>query len=706
MNSSNRFILAAVLALSAGLALAQETAGRVIAAVGDVTIDREGKRLPATVGSPVMTGDQLVLGVQSNAQIRLTDQSIIALRPETVFKLTEYAFQGQPPERQRSAFELVKGGMRTVTGLIGRALNRPEAYSVVTPTATIGIRGTHYSLVHCDGGCRGPGGAVAPNGTYGAVTDGRIAVANRAGERVFGADQYFQVASRDASPQPLIAPPPFLRDRLEGRARARDRQQESQQARAQGGTGGQQGQASQGSQGSASAATATPATATATTTRTGSESATTVAQTGLGATTGDTGLSGLVSSPTPVVLPTTTLVNTFVSNETLTSGGLASTIQPGLSGTVFYRLAGPFSIPVSCATPPCDSINRGDIILGVNYALQRAYVRLAIGTSGTTIVNAGTPLNSDGIPITVSGGSVNFGITLNRADYPNQQGAFRCFGCGSGTTATLSYLSSMSVSGTISGGIASLTFTGVDSDGAHTFQASLSQVAPPNTDAAAAVVPRSGGGADTLAGAYWDASVDAQRRLTAIGPSVGGPQASAGSANNVLVGAAPAVGNLAWGYWSGSGGQITDGSYQTSTTNSSTIVPWITGTATNTLPVTLGSTSYMMIGGSVNGGQGTLNSASLSADFVNRTMAISLNASNTSAGTTFQMAGSSGISAINGRFSAGFSSVTCSGSCGTGTPSGSFGGFFAGSQAEGAGVAFTAGYGTGNGVNGVAAFKR
>ena len=65
--------------------------------------------------------------------------------------------------------------------------------------------------------------------------------------------------------------------------------------------------------------------------------------------------------------------------------------------------------------------------------------------------------NTDGIPITVSGGSVNFNSTVSLSDYPTQQGAFRCFGCGAGSSAT--YLNSMTVSGTISGGTASLTFS-------------------------------------------------------------------------------------------------------------------------------------------------------------------------------------------------------------------------------------------------------
>jgi hypothetical protein len=47
--------------------------------------------------------------------------------------------------------DLVKGGMRAVTGAI--AQRRPEAYKVRTPVATLGVRGTEYYLRICEQDC-------------------------------------------------------------------------------------------------------------------------------------------------------------------------------------------------------------------------------------------------------------------------------------------------------------------------------------------------------------------------------------------------------------------------------------------------------------------------------------------------------------------------------------------------------------------------
>src|SRR6267142_2161702 len=209
-------IIIVVLLSAPGLALAQ--AGRFLLAVGDVVVARGQAEIRAAAGTLVQAGDTIRVGAASNAQIRMTDESIVGLRPGTVFGIDAYEYSGQA--EPRSIFSLLKGGFRTVTGAIGRLHNR-ERYAVRTPTATIGIRGTHYTVVHCDNDCGGADRGSISNGTYGGVTDGRIEVVNQTGEHEFAANTFFYVASAGTAPQNLIAPPNFLYDRLEGQARSR-----------------------------------------------------------------------------------------------------------------------------------------------------------------------------------------------------------------------------------------------------------------------------------------------------------------------------------------------------------------------------------------------------------------------------------------------------------------------------------------------------
>ncbi len=224
-------------------------AGRVLMAVGDVVAVRGAQELRLGVGAAVESGDTVRLGPDSNAQIRMSDESIISLRERTVFRIDEYVYSGKVDGSEKSLFSLLAGGMRTVTGIIGN-LRSTEKYAVRTATSTIGIRGTHYTLRECQNDCfepRGAGGTAGapiqlasaarndagplaqapapvgkpvPDGTYGGVTDGRIGVVNNVADQEFGAKQYFYVANRDTSPQGLLVPPGFLFDRLDGQKRS------------------------------------------------------------------------------------------------------------------------------------------------------------------------------------------------------------------------------------------------------------------------------------------------------------------------------------------------------------------------------------------------------------------------------------------------------------------------------------------------------
>jgi hypothetical protein len=234
---------AALLAASCALLLAlplpaaAQVIGRVLLAVGEVFAERGGVTRPLAVGAPVENRDTVRVGASSNAQIRFNDESVVALRPDTTFRIEEFNYAGRQDGAERAVFNLIAGGMRTVTGLVGRINQRN--YQVRTATSTIGIRGTNYNLVHCDAACANPDGSRAPSGTYGGVYDGSINVGNQTGDRTFGNDEFFFVAGPNVAPQSLIAPPSFLGDRLAGMQRT------TQQAASGGSSGG--GDAASGS---------------------------------------------------------------------------------------------------------------------------------------------------------------------------------------------------------------------------------------------------------------------------------------------------------------------------------------------------------------------------------------------------------------------------------------------------------------------------
>lgn len=136
----NRTGLLLALISTAFAGQAQAAAGRVEFAVGPATVvGVDGRTRPAGRGTEVDTGD-VVRTNDGRVQMRMTDGAFISLQPNTEFGIKDYKFEGRTDGSENALFSLVKGAMRTVTGLIGR-VNRKK-YLVTTPTATVGIRGT------------------------------------------------------------------------------------------------------------------------------------------------------------------------------------------------------------------------------------------------------------------------------------------------------------------------------------------------------------------------------------------------------------------------------------------------------------------------------------------------------------------------------------------------------------------------------------
>lgn len=199
-----------------GSLFAAEPAGRVLILQGSAVAVRASQEIPLARGAQVQSGDLVKVADGSSLQIRFVDESVVALRAGTQFQIKNFKFS-ETGEQDRSVFGLLKGGMRTITGIIGK--RNPKNYSLEADTATIGIRGTHYTAVRCAADCTNDDGTQAEDGLYGSVTDGRIVVVNQAGETEFGRDQYFMVAGPDVAPRSLIAPPGFLRERIASLAR-------------------------------------------------------------------------------------------------------------------------------------------------------------------------------------------------------------------------------------------------------------------------------------------------------------------------------------------------------------------------------------------------------------------------------------------------------------------------------------------------------
>ena len=148
-------------------------------------------------GDAVNEGDTLSSALAASAQIKMLDGGLISLRPDSRLKIDSYKFNGKQDGSEQGFFSLFKGGFRAVTGLIGQ-LNKNN-YRIVTPAATIGIRGTdHETLVVAPGSVLA---GLAPVGTYNKVNTGETSMTNDKGTISILPNQMGFVGAADQKPQ-------------------------------------------------------------------------------------------------------------------------------------------------------------------------------------------------------------------------------------------------------------------------------------------------------------------------------------------------------------------------------------------------------------------------------------------------------------------------------------------------------------------------
>lgn len=162
---------ALLVALAAAYPLLGHTgeAARLDFASGTVAaMNPAGVSRPVTKGSNISSGDTVVTGDGGRAQLRFTDGGMVSLQPGSEFKVDNYQYTGKEDGEEKGFFSLIKGGLRTITGLVGRT--NKNAYKVTTSVATIGIRGTEFTIAY-----------TGSNGIAVSTGEGMIEVCNNAG---------------------------------------------------------------------------------------------------------------------------------------------------------------------------------------------------------------------------------------------------------------------------------------------------------------------------------------------------------------------------------------------------------------------------------------------------------------------------------------------------------------------------------------------
>lgn len=115
-------------------------------------------------GQKILVGDRLQTGQNGFLYIRLEDEGLFILRPNSQGSIAAFAHHPQDAQKNEVKLELQRGTARVVTGKAAKEAR--DRFRLNTPVAAIGVRGTDFTVFTNDGVTRA------------AINSGTIVVSN------------------------------------------------------------------------------------------------------------------------------------------------------------------------------------------------------------------------------------------------------------------------------------------------------------------------------------------------------------------------------------------------------------------------------------------------------------------------------------------------------------------------------------------------
>lgn len=190
--------------------------GALVTADGPVAVEGSlGQQRSLQAVDNVRRGDTLTTDAKTEASVRLLDGTTLLLRTGSSVLLKEFRFGSKDGHEGALNLKLLKGAMRTISGMIPK--DAKSQYALETPKATLKVRGTDYAVRICEEAdqCQIDGAPALP-GLYAGVLEGGIDLGNAGGSSPANAGDVVRVDTPEAAaadaPEaaPLVFTPPEL----------------------------------------------------------------------------------------------------------------------------------------------------------------------------------------------------------------------------------------------------------------------------------------------------------------------------------------------------------------------------------------------------------------------------------------------------------------------------------------------------------------
>ncbi len=117
--------------------------GQIKVSRGQVGVERKGEVLPGKVGLRLESADVIKTGADGSVGITMADNSLLSAGPNSILSLDRFDFD---PASNQGKFDaqLKQGSLAVVSGKMAK--QSPDAMTVRTPSAILGVRGTEFVL--------------------------------------------------------------------------------------------------------------------------------------------------------------------------------------------------------------------------------------------------------------------------------------------------------------------------------------------------------------------------------------------------------------------------------------------------------------------------------------------------------------------------------------------------------------------------------
>ena len=217
------------LAIAITLALLSQTSwasvGRVVEQTGPTEIVRNKKSLSSSVNTPVEMLDTIVTA-RAKAKLEFVDKTTVNITEQSKILIDDFVYDPKSGSG-KLAMKMVQGTARYASGQIAK--NSPQNVNITTPTATVAVRGTDFSMTVDELGRSLV--MLLPSCDAKSCVTGSISVSNDAGETILDvAYQVTVVTSLSAPPSApvivqidavninnmlIVSPPPQVREALQ-----------------------------------------------------------------------------------------------------------------------------------------------------------------------------------------------------------------------------------------------------------------------------------------------------------------------------------------------------------------------------------------------------------------------------------------------------------------------------------------------------------